>query len=71
MIRYLGTEDTMIDPAGAIADWKANNVNFTHVGNESHLKMVEETGMGHEVTTNEKQMMKFFHDPEFVTKIHP
>jgi hypothetical protein len=72
MIRYLGTEDDVINPKDAIADWTADNKNFTHLSNESHLKLVEEQGLGHHVSPGEKEMMKkFFHDPEYITQIHP
>ena len=72
MIRYLGTDDDCITPSWAIGDWTTNNKNHTHLTNESHLAMVEEKGMGHAVSPGEKEMMKaFFHDPEFVTQIHP
>lgn len=64
MIRYLGTEDDVIPPDGAIANWEADYKNSTYKENESYLKMVEEKGLGHHVSPGEKKMMKkFFHDP--------
>jgi len=72
MIRYLGTEDTMIDPKETILDWTANFKDQIYVNNESHLKLVEEQGLGHAVSPGEVQMMKkFFHDPEYITQIDP